>query len=1163
MRNHETSQGRAGIRAGIAWALVMVAALRLGASSTGTDTELAFAADVDGDGRADAVIVDRASGSYRIGYQLVADVYTWVPARASGIAGVTGAGPGRMLSVDRDALVFTGPEANRVNILAADSVLDAGEPASVFPAGIGPVGAVPLDIPGNPNSALDDLAVLSGWNGAPTAGRMAQMRNTAGALTPISDGGIPAEPLMAGRVQVKNGGQFLVGALERVGNQSRYRVLRPGVEPAALVAEAANVSGDGVVSGYFSGATYPTFLFLERGVATVKTRRITEPQAGQFSFAAEQVINVGAPAGALTVLSSTPPRLLVVAADGATARILSWDGVNAPALVQTINAPAGESLTTAVALPGGGFQLYRGAPGTGLSTRWENFGLQGGQHVSKGGGALPVINPRAMAANVFLFSNEPFVAPQPKLLRSLNASDWSGTVAIGGNPAQVSASAERFGTSAQGLDNPENRLLGVAPAGAAFGLANQYRPMISLMSFLPASGDQPVAVRLHPAGGFQRTAVEAVFEADPATAQIRFRTSPTSAWQSSDGKPMPIVADTVVEFFAQLAGTQVKSAVQRVAYTFAQPPGGLDTDGDGVPDFVEKARGLDPAGGADSDGDGFTDKNELVVGTDPLEGKPEVPGAVPQDSQRLDEDAAYDIAVGPRPWNGPAGAPTVAGFDVELALHAVGGGRLDLRKTAALGLAGVTDPAVRFGSVAAAPEVVLTAVSTSSHFDIQTAGSDKRIGRELVGLVVPPTTPVTPVAYVPGDGTPEAEAAKWIAAAKAAQAGSPRVLLKRALGVYDTLSALLLERRVGQLLVGRGVKGFNDTNVTLFPFRAGDANRMAPSSDDLADLRDWMDDAHPGHDLKVLFETIDAAVQPPGSAALESLRLVTRDVFTISSKSNNAAPGQYDLPLDVLRGFVRTGQLPASYAALSTVPPATRAAAWDAAKALLAGLPARPVVTRELMVTADGLGDDCTVLEDVGTQQPIGLVVDGGAKFQFPEAFETLAGTKVKVFAYADAPSNECAEEVLEVISAELASLPPAPVVDVNSNLLPDDWECFFFGGATDGNGDGDGDGFSNLQELLDGTDPKDPLSKSQKAVKLNLPPMDISIQGDGVVLKFQFPPEYMNFFVFSLEGTDSLGEPFVTEVIAKPDGNGNYALLLPAVQKVQAFYRLAQQIKK
>jgi hypothetical protein len=1159
---NETSQGRAGIRAGMALAL-MAAAVRMAASSTGTATELAFAADLDGDGRMDTVLVDRATGAYRIGYQLVANLHTWVPARASGIEGVTGAGAGRLLAQDRDALVFTGPDANRVNILVGDSVLDAGEPASLFPAGIGPVAAVALDIPGNPNSALDDLAVLSGWNGTPNPGRLAQLRNTAGVLTPISDGAVAARPLSAERVQVKTGGQVLVGSLERTGNQNRFRVLRPGVEPAALVAEALGVPGDGFVQGFFGGAVHAQFLFIQRGSPGVTARRVTEPQAGQFVFAPEQVIDVGIPVGQLTVLSTTPPRLLVVAADGTTARILSWDGANAPALVQSVDAPPGEALTTAVALPGGGFQLYRGAPGSGISTRWEGFAAQGGLHVSKGGGALPGVNPRAMAANVFLFSNEPFVAPQPKLLRSLNASDWAGTVTIAGNPAQVSVSSERFGTAAQGLDNPENRALGAAPAGAAFSLANQYRPMISMMSYLPASGDQPVSVRVQPTGGFQRTAVESAFEADPATAQIRYRTSAAANWQLSDGKPIPIVSDTVIEFFAQLAGTQVKSPVQRVAYTFAQPPGGLDTDGDGVPDFVEKARGLDPAGGADTDGDGFTDKNELVVGTDPLVNKPEVVGAVPQDSQRLDEDAAYDVAVGPRPWNGPAGALGLVTTDVELALHAVGGGRLDLRKTTALGLPGVADPAVRFVSVAPSPEVPLVAVSTSSHFDIQTAGADKRIGRELVGLVVPPSTPVTPVAYVPGNGTPEEEAAKWIVAVKAAQAGSPRVLLKRDLDVYDTLGALLLERRVAELLVARGVKGVNDTNVTLFPFRAGDANRVAPTADDLDGLRAWIDDPHPGHDLQVLFGTIEQAVVPPGSAALEPLRLLTRDVFTISSKSNNAAPGQYDLPLDVLRGFLRTGQLPASYAAVTTVPPASRTAAWQAAKTLLAGLPARPTVTRELMVTGNGLGDECTVVEDVGTQQPVSLIVDGGAKFQFPEAFETLPGTRVEVFAYADSPASGCAEVVLEVISARLTALPPAPVVDVNGNLLPDDWECFFFGGVGDGNGDGDGDGFSNLQEFLDGTDPKDPLSKSQKAVKLELPPMDIAIQGNGVVVKFQFPPEYMNLFVFSLEGTDNLGEPFVTEVIAKPDGNGNYALLLPAVQKVQAFYRLAQQLKK
>jgi hypothetical protein len=36
----------------------------------------------------------------------------------------------------------------------------------------------------------------------------------------------------------------------------------------------------------------------------------------------------------------------------------------------------------------------------------------------------------------------------------------------------------------------------------------------------------------------------------------------------------------------------------------------LDTDGDGVPDFVELAHGMDPAGGNDADGDGFVETAE-------------------------------------------------------------------------------------------------------------------------------------------------------------------------------------------------------------------------------------------------------------------------------------------------------------------------------------------------------------------------------------------------------------------------------------------------------------------------------------------------------------------------------------------------------------------------
>jgi hypothetical protein len=48
-----------------------------------------------------------------------------------------------------------------------------------------------------------------------------------------------------------------------------------------------------------------------------------------------------------------------------------------------------------------------------------------------------------------------------------------------------------------------------------------------------------------------------------------------------------------------------------------------DTDGDGMSDLWEQARGLDPAqpdGGLDPDADGFSNLAEFFAGTDPLDG---------------------------------------------------------------------------------------------------------------------------------------------------------------------------------------------------------------------------------------------------------------------------------------------------------------------------------------------------------------------------------------------------------------------------------------------------------------------------------------------------------------------------------------------------------------
>src|SRR6516165_12405747 len=67
--------------------------------------------DFDGDGRTDLIIVDKASGKYRLGYQTAAGLFSWVDCRPSGIKGVSGVGIGKFLAQNLDAFAFTSPDA--------------------------------------------------------------------------------------------------------------------------------------------------------------------------------------------------------------------------------------------------------------------------------------------------------------------------------------------------------------------------------------------------------------------------------------------------------------------------------------------------------------------------------------------------------------------------------------------------------------------------------------------------------------------------------------------------------------------------------------------------------------------------------------------------------------------------------------------------------------------------------------------------------------------------------------------------------------------------------------------------------------------------------------------------------------------------------------------
>src|SRR5689334_4901329 len=198
-------------------ALLCLAAPAALAAVSETPEELQSSGDLNGDGRLDLVIVDKATGVFRVGYGQPNGSNSWVEARPTGIEHVTGLSIGRTLDTTRDALAVTSPDANRVNLIDASSPSAVGQPANVFLGPVGPSRVVAIDIGGAGNTAHADLYSLTIGNSPPTPYQAWLSRLTgAGAYSDLPGlAALPAEVVAAERIQLKATGPQLAGLLSR------------------------------------------------------------------------------------------------------------------------------------------------------------------------------------------------------------------------------------------------------------------------------------------------------------------------------------------------------------------------------------------------------------------------------------------------------------------------------------------------------------------------------------------------------------------------------------------------------------------------------------------------------------------------------------------------------------------------------------------------------------------------------------------------------------------------------------------------------------------------------------------------------------------------------------------------------------------------------------
>ena len=1120
-------------------------------------TEFFTLGDFDGDSRDDLVVLDKPTGSFRVALQTSANAYVWMSPASSGFSNITSLTSGRLLSTSRDALGVVTPYANRVQLLSIASSTAPWLPAERHLTNTGPTTLTAIDIGGAGNDPLmDDVYLGSIWNGS-LANWQTTLRNSGSALTGLAAGIVSGPTARANAVRTKDA-QPLHSAVVLRGTVNDTLLVSSN-NAASLLPSASLTfpAGSDFLAGKLETASNLwRFVHWKPGVSNLVRVPVNEVVGG-YTFGAATTFPLDAAVGQVFLLPGTgASRLLVIHAAGLTQSVYAYDGsTNPPSLLSRSNAVPGEAFTGGLALGGHGFMSFAGPAGTGRTTTMRPIRWNGSAYTNGAAVTLPSLDTFAGQGNVMVFKSEPFVAPEPGLLQSLNAGDWSSAPTLG---AAISATRENYGGPTLGVTGPSTVSLGSVPVGGTFAMANQRSNFMSVFSLTAPLGSVVSEVRFDPAPGIYDRATSVSLSTADATHQIWYRLNDAGNWRQYTA-PFIVASNTTVLAYGRPAAGTTRSAIRTAAYQIQTLQGTRDSDNDGIPDYVELAKGLNPLGGPDSDGDGWSDLEELVYGTDPLNAasKPAT-GSAP-----ITLKSGFLLEARPQPRDYFQDKVVKAEIGTLVRLHSpagifMGEGPVDLP----------AERAMRFSNVVADASTRLLSLVTEPHFDIETTNSDTRIGPELLALLPVPKVSTLVVSNVYSGTNDSRDASNWLASATFLATNTPPQSLAVDFQRFNTLAALLTEKKVADLLVLRS--NVWATNLTLFPGRVSDIGRTNPPLASLLSVEHRVNDSIPGYRLKTIHETLDTNVANSLLTGVSQLKTLVGEVFRINSQSNNAAPGVYPLPADVLRDFIRSGVLHSNYAAVAALNGGQLANARVGVSNLLASVPSRPVTNHIVRLRSSECSPGVQLVEQSLTLVPHLLLDPTGAPFTFPQAFALLPGSEMLVTAYTDAEAalevpSGCVTNPLEVVSVALLATPVASDPDTDGNLLIDSWERAFFGGRGDAFADTDGDGYQDFQEMIDGTDPVDGLSVPvPAAARFERPRMRAVRLPNGLIaVRWTWPARYMDEMVFALRVAGSLSLPFSDIAVAASRNGDEFTVLIdPATLPPVGFYSLVVRLR-
>jgi hypothetical protein len=1124
--------------------------------------EFLIGGDVNQDGIPDVVIVSKSAGAIQLGHQNAEGQFHFIESGPAGIKPVTGASFGNQLFPGQAGLAVTGPEANRVSLIELGAgAISPSSQVYVNPAG--PHQVIALPIPGPGATALDDLFVSAIWN-SPTANISARVRNSDGVnFSPLGESPLAGRLERLQKIVLEQGGPILIAGIMH-SDSPAFVVMSVSAGIDNVLLHEGLPADVQFAYGFFAEAPHPHIVFYRQKAAAFSVRRVASGVGGMLVLGQESSFTAGMPIRQVLALSDeTTSRLLFVFDDGLTAAVYDFDGENTPVLNQALPLPDGFKVIGAVGL---GLNVFvRLAPqdgssgdGSGLDDPgyYAYFGVEGGNYVLLDKGQLKPASLSSGDGNVFEFHFEPFIHPQPRLLRVLKAGDWTSQLNLGGG--QVAVVRESYTGSETGLGNPVPAMLGPKHPQSQFGLPNQFREDMSFFTFIPPVENPVAQVSVFPPPGKYPRSVRVQLTADRPNVHIRYRLG-DCPWNNYND-PFVIFAATTVSFYAQDALSPAKSAIRSARYEFDLSPGKLDSDGDGVPDFVKVALGLDPLSGElDSDGDGFSDLEEILRGWDPADPSDPVDLNNPQPGDPkpgFEQRAGFDLAVTPFPWDGASNAQAAAAAGTLVQLHELTGAFL---------LANATEPdADQPGHSTAWFEAApvqaghpFLVLSTEPHFNIVTANPDSRIGRELIRVFPQPQVKPVIVDYVYGQagGNLAAEADAWIKAAQDAYLNAERETFAVELTVADTLAALLLARELTHVVQQRGMEP--EIGVTLTPFRFADKGRLAIGDNVLALVESAFGN-EPPYRMRTMFDIIDSMIQNPPNPMVSALIDVAHEIYRISSALNNEEPGAYPPPVDALRSFIEEGTLHSSYDAALSFPPGALQNAQNGLNYIRNQIAFRPFNTVDARVRFDTFTAPCRILNRVDISGEIlSLFDDHGRPFSLPETFQLLPGTLLRLSGYTDFIFPGCPGQSMEVVKVELLSVPVPGAGDSDGNLLDDEWEELYGGIIGDPFADSDGDGYPDIQEMWEGTNPLDPNDfPNVPPVQFEWPFIEIGLlPGGEVELLWSWPEAYIDKIEFLVHATTDLHDNLIPVPVSIIHlGGGQIAAYIPAPESgVQA----------